>query len=154
MRGGWVTGPPAARPEFQAAPPIKRASPDGIPVRLSDGALVAHVIPELADRLLKAGAAESFRSGSRRYLRLRQGISIPHSERGWDIIEFLRTWHGDKRAAGYVAHKDQQSERLHYRPPSSAPERLRSVSGLTRRPASNAWGRFSKSKVLRDRGAK
>jgi hypothetical protein len=129
-----MTGPPATRSEFHTAPPIKRANPDGIPVRLSDGALVAHVIPELAHRLLEAGAAESFRSGSRRYLRLGQGISIPRTERGWDIIEFLRTWHGDRRAAGYVAHKDQQSERLHYRPPSSAPERRETVQGLTRRP--------------------
>ena len=108
-----MTGPPAAKPESEAAPPIKRASPNGIPVRLSNGALVAHIIPELADRLLKAGAAEPFRSGSHRYLRLRQGISIPRTERGWDIIELLRMWHGDKRAAWYVAHKDRQSERLH-----------------------------------------
>jgi hypothetical protein len=129
-----VTGPPATWSESQTAPPIKRANPDGIPVRLSNGALVAHVIPEIADRLLEAGAAESFRSGSRRYLRLRHGISIPRTERGWDIIEFLRMWHGDMRAAGYVAHKDRQSERLQYQPPSSAPERLRSVPGLTRRP--------------------
>ena len=140
-----MTGPPATRSEFHMAPPIKRANPDGIPVRLSDGALVAHVIPELADRLLEAGAAESFRSGSRRYLRLRQGISIPRTERGWDIIEFLRRWHGDRRAAGYVAHKDRQSEHLQYRPPSPAPERLRRVPMLTRRPT---------SETLRDRGAK
>jgi hypothetical protein len=129
-----MTGPPATWSEFQTAPPNRRANPDGIPVRLSNGALLAHVIPELADRLLDAGAAESFRNGSRRYLRLRQGIRIPRTERGWDIIEFLRTWHGDRRAAGYVAHKDQQSERLHCRPPSSAPERLRTVPGLTRPP--------------------
>jgi hypothetical protein len=92
-----MTGPPALRSGFHAAPPIKRAKPDWIPVRLSNGALVAHVIPELADRLIEAGEAESFRSGSRRYLRLRQGISIPRTEHGWDIIEFLRRWHGDKR---------------------------------------------------------
>jgi hypothetical protein len=35
-------------------------------------------------------------------------------------------WHGDKKAAGYVAHRDRQSERLTYRPPSRAPESLRS----------------------------
>jgi hypothetical protein len=68
-----MTGPPDARPGCQTAPPIKRANPCGIPVRLSNGALVAHVTPELAGRLLDEGAAESLRSGSRRYLRLRQG---------------------------------------------------------------------------------
>lgn len=44
-------------------------------------------------------------------------------ELGWDIIELLRRWLGDKRAAAYVAHKDQQSERLQYQP-----------SGLGRKP--------------------
>ena len=95
-----MTGPPVARPGYQTAPPTKRANLDGIPVRLRNGALVAHVNQELADRLLEAGSAESSRNGSRRYLRLRQGISIPRTEPGWDIIEFLRMWHGDKRAAG------------------------------------------------------
>jgi hypothetical protein len=124
-----MTGPPTTRPEFQAAPPTKRASLDGIPVRLNDGTLVAHVNQELADSLMAAGAAEALRRGPRRYLRLRQGICIPRTERGWEIIEFLRRWHGDKGAAGYVAHKDRQSERLRYQAPSPAPERLRSQSG-------------------------
>jgi hypothetical protein len=124
-----VTGPPATGSEFRAAPPIKRADPDGIPVRLYAGTLIAHVNQELAERLMAAGDAEACRSGTRRYLRLRRGISISRTERGWDIIEGLRTWHGDKRAAGYVAHKDRQSERLRYQPPSPAPERLRSQSG-------------------------
>jgi hypothetical protein len=110
-----VTGPPAVRPGFETAPPVKRANPSGIPVRLHDGTLVAHVSQELEGRLLVASAAESLRRGPRRYLRLRRGISIPRTERGWDIIEFLREWHGDKRAAGYIAHKDRQSERLHER---------------------------------------
>lgn len=65
-----MTGPPAARPVSQTPPPPKRANPDGIPVRLHNGMLVAHVNQELADRLYEAGAAESFRNGSRRYLRL------------------------------------------------------------------------------------
>lgn len=57
------------------------------------------------------------------------GISIPRTERGWDIIEFLRRWHGDKRSAGYVAHKDRQSERLHYRLPNPAPEKTEKCPG-------------------------
>jgi hypothetical protein len=147
----WLT--PIQISEFQTAPPTKRAKPDGIPVRLYDGALIAHVNLELADRLLQSGAAESFRNEPRRYLRLRRGISISRTERGWDIIEFLRMWHGDKRAAGYVAHKDRQSERLQYRPPSPAPERLRSIPGFTRRPASIASDQISKSEAPRDREA-
>ena len=149
-----MTGPPATGSEFKAAPPIKRANPDRIPVRLHDGTLVAHVNHELADSLMAAGAAEAFRRGPRRYLRLRQGIHIPRTERGWDIIEAVRTWHGDKRAAGYVAHKDRQSERLRYQPPSPAPERLRGVPKLTRRPAPNACDRVSKSEAPREAGDK
>jgi len=140
-------------PESQTAPPIKRAKPDGTPVRLYDGTLVAHVNHELTDRLLETGAAESFRNGSRRYLRLRQGISIPRTARGWDIIEFLREWHGDKRAASYVAHKDRQSECLQYRP-SLAPERKSSVARLTGRSASDAGGQVSESDAPREGGTK
>ena len=149
-----MTRPPATLPGTQAAPPTKRANPGGIPVRLYDGTLIAHVNRKLADRLLAAGDAEAFRRGPRRYLRLRQGICIPRTERGWGIIEFLRKWHGDKRASGYVSHKDRQSERLRYQPPSPAPERLRSVPSVTRRPASNACDRVSKSKALRESGDK
>jgi hypothetical protein len=109
-----MTGPPANR--FHTAPPIKRAKPNGIPVRLHDGTLVAHAGPELEDRLLAEGAAESFRRGPRRYLRLRQGVYLPRTARGWDVMEFLRCWHGDKRAAAYVEHKDCQSEALRYEP--------------------------------------
>ena len=85
-------------------------------MRLHSGILVAHVSQELADRILTVGDAVACRRGPRGYLRLRQGISIPRTDRGWDIIEFLRGWHGDKQAAGYVAHKDRQSEWLPYRP--------------------------------------
>jgi hypothetical protein len=112
-----MKGPPL-NPVFQAAPPLKRAKPDGIPVRLHDGTLVAHVNRELEDRLLAEGAAESFRHGPRRYLRLRQGIYVPRTAKGWDLIEFLRRWHGDRRAAAYVEHKDRQSESLRYLPPT------------------------------------
>jgi len=118
-----MTGPPATRPDLPTAPPSKRANPSGIPVRLYDGTLIAHVNSDLANEIVEAGAAEAFRRGSRRYLRLRQGIRVPRTERGWDIIECLRKWHGDKRAADYVAHKDNQSERLKYRPASPAPMR-------------------------------
>ena len=69
------------------------------------------------DRLITAGAAEPFRHGPRRYLRLRRGIYVPQTAKGWDIMEFLRRWHGDKRAAAYVEHKDRQSESLRYEPP-------------------------------------
>jgi hypothetical protein len=115
-----MTGPP--RLEVKPAPPGKRAKPDGVPVRLHDGTLVAHVGPELEDRLLKEGAAESFRNGPRRYLRLRQGILIPRTVKGWDIIEFLRWWQGDKKAASYIRHKDRQSENVRYEPPTRLPE--------------------------------
>ena len=118
-----MKAPPAGRPEYETAPPRKRAKPDGIPVRLCDGALVAHINHELADRLLETGAADAFRNGPRRYLRLRRGIRIPRTELGWDIIELIRNWHGDRRAAAYIAHKDRQSERLLYRSPIPAQER-------------------------------
>jgi hypothetical protein len=117
-----VTVTLAVRPDFQTAPPIKRANPDGIPVRLYDGTLVAHVDEEFADRLLEAGAAESFRRGPRRYLRLRQGLIVPRTVRGWDLIESLRKWHGYKRARAYVAHKDRESGRFRYRRQFSAGE--------------------------------
>jgi hypothetical protein len=149
-----MSGPSAMRPACPTAPPSKRANSDDIPVRLSEGALIARVSPELADRLQRSGAAESFRNGSRRYLRLHQGIGVPRTERGWDIIEFLRMWHGDKRAAGYVAHKDRQSERLQYRPPNPPAERLRSVPRLIPRPASIISDRISKLEAPRDWEAK
>jgi hypothetical protein len=115
-----MTGPPAARLASETAPPTKRANPDRIPVRLYDGSLVAHVSRELADSFLEAGAAEAYRRGPRQYLRLRRGLNIPRTERGWDIIEGLRMLHGDTRAAGYIAHLDRRSERLRYRPPDRA----------------------------------
>lgn len=104
-------------PRRQAAPPLKRANPKLLPVRLHDGDLVAHVTAEHAEELLRDGAARSFRNGDRRYLRLERGITIERSGSGWDVIELLRKWHGDKRAAGYVAHKDGLSERLSAGPP-------------------------------------
>jgi hypothetical protein len=118
-----MKGPPGQ--ELKAAPPDKRAKPDGIPVRLYDGALVAHATQDTVERLMAAGAAESFRHGPRRYLRLRQGISVPHTAKGWDLIEFLRRWHGDKKAAAYVEHKDRESENLRYQPANWPPESRR-----------------------------
>jgi hypothetical protein len=112
-----MTVPPASGPEFQTAPPAKRADPSRIAVRLYNGALIAHVEQELADRLVMTGNAEACRRGPRRYLRLRRGICMPCTEPGWDIIDFVRKWHGDKWAAEYIANKDQQSERLRYQPP-------------------------------------
>src|SRR5580693_1530740 len=112
-----VTGPPAARPGCETAPPIKRADPAGIPVRLHDGALVAHIPEQLADELTEAGVAEACRRGPRRYLRLCQGIQIPPTLRGWDIIEALRMRLGDKKAAGYVARFDRRAEGLRYQLP-------------------------------------
>jgi hypothetical protein len=112
-----MTGPPTLRPDFETAPPIKRVNPDGIPVRLYDGALIAHVNQGLVDELLAAGDAEECRRGPRRYLRLRQGIHIPQTERGWDIIESLRMQLGDKEAATYVARFDRRAKRLRYQPP-------------------------------------
>ncbi len=112
-----MTGPPGASALTRTAPPVQRAKPKGIPVRLNDGALVAHVNQALADRLVADGAAETFRNGARRYLRLRRGIYIPLTVHGWDVIEFLRWCHGDKKTAAYVAHKDRESENLRFRPP-------------------------------------
>jgi len=112
-----MTGPPVARLACETAPPIKRADPDGIPVRLHDGTLVAHITQQLADELTEAGEAEACRRGPRRYLRLRQGIHIPPRLRGWDIIEALRVRLGDKKAAGYVARFDRRAKGLRYQPP-------------------------------------
>jgi hypothetical protein len=121
-----MTGPPAL--DSQSAPPTKRAKPDGIPVRLYDGSLVAHADPELEERLVSSGAAEAFRNGPRRYLRLRWGVQIPRGTNGWDIIEVLRKYHGDKKTAAYVAHKDSQSEYLCYqRSESGAESRQRTL---------------------------
>ena len=117
-----MTGPPDAWSGWETAPPIQRSNPDGIPVRLHDGTLVALVSHELAERLVAAEAAEPFRRGSRRYLRLHRGIVVPRTPRGWDVIEFLRKWHGDKRAAEYVSHKDRQSEHLRSSPGNGRPE--------------------------------
>jgi hypothetical protein len=147
-----MKAPPAKRPEHETAPPIKRANPDGIAVRLYDGTLVAHVNAELADRIIVAGDAEACRSGSRRYLRLRQDISVPRTERGWKIIEFLRSWHGDKWAAGYVAHKDRQSERLRYQPPNPTTDIVLSVQRPTGRTAAVNYGKVSAPQELRGLG--
>jgi hypothetical protein len=112
-----MTGPWAVRPTH-AAPPIKRANPHAIPVRLNNGTLIAHADQELEEKLLAAGAAEAFRRGPRRYLRLRPNISVPRTTRGWSVIEHLRKWLGDRRAAAYVTFKDKASDRLRFEPPS------------------------------------
>ena len=52
--------PLAPMRDLQTAPPTKRANFPGIPVRQYDGALVAHANAALADRLMAAGAAETF----------------------------------------------------------------------------------------------
>lgn len=93
-------------------------------MRLYDGDLVAHADPELADRLIASGDAESFRRGPRRYLRLRRGIHVPRTVHGWDVIEYLRWYNGDRRTAQYVAHSDHQSERLRYQSPSQPSQKL------------------------------
>jgi hypothetical protein len=146
-----MTGPPAARPGCQKAPPSKRANPGGIPVRSHAGALVAHIPQDLADRLIECAAAEAFRSGPRRYLRLRQGINVQRTVRGWDVIEFLRMWHGDKKAAGYVAHKDRLSERLPYRPPSPAAEGRRSPTKPEGRSAREMTNQRSRARATLER---
>jgi hypothetical protein len=61
-----MTGPPATRLGSTTAPPSKRANSGGIPVRLYDGSLIAHVNSELANEIVEAGAAEAFRRGPRR----------------------------------------------------------------------------------------
>jgi hypothetical protein len=143
--------PAAARPGCQTAPPTKRANLDGIPVRLHHGALIAHLQQELADKLVECGAAEAFRSGLRRYLRLREGINVQRTVRGWDVIEFLRMWHGDKKAAAYLAYKDRQSERLPYRPPSRAAEGLRSPPKPEGRSAREITNRLSRVRAALER---
>jgi hypothetical protein len=108
---------PPNRAEFNAAPPSKRANPEGTPVRLYDGSLVAHVNQELDARLIECGAAEAFRKRPRRYLRLRRGIGVERTGGGWDVVEFIRKFQGDTKAAAYIGHKDRLSERLVFQSP-------------------------------------
>jgi hypothetical protein len=90
-----MTGPPAARPLTKTAPPDNRAHRIGILVRSADDEPAGRVSEAFAERLVSSGDARSFRSGSRRYLRLRPGITISPNLRGWDLIEEERRRYGD-----------------------------------------------------------
>jgi hypothetical protein len=90
-----MTGPPAAGLATRRAPSDNRAHPSGILVRLADGEPAGRISVALAERLTSSGDARSCRSGSRRYLRLRPGITISPNLRGWDLIEEERRRYGD-----------------------------------------------------------
>ena len=90
-----MTGPPAARSLTKTAPSDNRAHSIGILVRLANRELAGRVSEAFAERLISSGDARSFRSGSRRYLQLRSGITISPGLRGWDVIEEGRRRYGD-----------------------------------------------------------
>lgn len=89
------TGPPATRPATKTAPSDFRAHPIGILVRLANGEPAGRISEAFAEKLVSLGDAQSFRSGLRRYLRLRPGIRISPNLRGWDLIEEERRRYGD-----------------------------------------------------------
>ena len=103
-----MTGPPAARPLTRTAPSDNRAHPIGILVRLADREPAGRVSDAFAERLISSGDARSFRSGSRRYLRLRPGITISPNLRGWDLIEEERRKHGDDAVRRGLASLDRR----------------------------------------------
>jgi hypothetical protein len=89
------TGPPAARPLAKTAPSDNRAHSIGILVRLANREPAGRVTEAFAERLISSGDARSFRSGLRRYLQLRPGITISPGLRGWNVIEEGRRRYGD-----------------------------------------------------------
>jgi hypothetical protein len=109
-----MTGPPAARPVTKTAPSDNRAHPIGILVRLADREPAGRVSEAFAERLISSGDARSFRSGSRRYLQLRPGITISPSVHGWDLIEEERRKHGDDAVRRGLASLDRP--RLKWKP--------------------------------------
>ena len=90
-----MTGPPAVGPHTKTAPSEHRDPPIGILVRLDGGETAGRVSEAFAERLISSGNARSLRSGWRRYLRLRPGVVIRPSLRGWELIEEERRKHGD-----------------------------------------------------------
>ena len=90
-----MTGPPAVRPITKTAPPDNRAHEIGILVRSADGEPAGRVSEVFAEWLVSSGYARSFRGSSRRYLRLRSGITISPNLRGWHLIEEERRRFGD-----------------------------------------------------------
>ena len=103
-----MTDPPASRPLTRTAPSENRAQQIGILVCLDDGEPAGRVSEAFAERLISSGDARSFRSGGRRYLRLRSGITISPNLRGWDVIEEERRRHGDDAVRRGLASLDRR----------------------------------------------
>jgi hypothetical protein len=93
-----MNGPPAALRHTQTAPSDNRAPhvPPEVLVRLFNGEPVCRVLVVTAEKLVSSGSAKSFRSGARRYLRLKPGVSITPTVRGWEVVEEARRQHGDR----------------------------------------------------------
>jgi len=111
-----VTGPPAARPCSRTAPSDNRAHQTSeILVRMDNGEPAGRVSNQFAEMLIAADAAASFRNGPRRYLRLRPGIIIRPSLRGWGLIEEERRKHGDDAVRRGLTSMDRRP--LKWEPP-------------------------------------
>jgi hypothetical protein len=107
-----MTGPPAVRTVTKTAPSDNRAHPIGIFVRLADGEPAGRVSESFAAWLVSSGHAEGFRKGWRRYLRLRPGVVIRPSLRGWELIEEQRKQYGDKAVRCNLMALDRRPSRF------------------------------------------
>jgi hypothetical protein len=103
-----MTGPPALRPFAEPAPSANRA-PQTVLVRLHNGDLAGRVSIEFAEMLLASGAAQPVGRRSLRYIRLRPGVVLAKSSRGWALIEEERRKHGDKAVRRGVMAFDRRS---------------------------------------------
>jgi hypothetical protein len=112
-----MTGPPGGS-IAKTAPSDNRAHPTSeILVRMDNGELAGRVSHQFAEMLSRSGAATSFRGGSRRYLRLRPGIIIRPTLRGWDLIEEERRKHGDDAVRRGLTSLDRRP--LKWEPPQN-----------------------------------
>jgi hypothetical protein len=104
-----MTGPPATRPLTRTAPSVNRApQASEILVRMDNGEPAGRVSQQFAEMLSASGAARSFRTGTRRYLRLRPGIIIKPNLHGWDLIDEERRIHGDDAVRRGLASLDRR----------------------------------------------
>jgi hypothetical protein len=90
-----MTGPPAHERTSSTAPTTNRAQHTEVLIRMFNGDPVCRVAANLAEELVNRGEANSFRNGPRRYLRLKPGIFIKPTLRGWELVEEARRQHGD-----------------------------------------------------------
>ena len=114
-----MTGPPAARPFPESAPSVNRAQ-QTVMVRLHNGDLAGRVSIRFAEMLLAEGTALPVGRQRVRYLRLRPGIVIAKSSRGWAVIEGERRKHGDSAVRRGVRAFDRKS--LKWQPPLQKPQ--------------------------------